>query len=243
MYSVHILLWLLVAPLAQAGECTPLSQPGERCRVLMSHLRPTQGAIGLVDVQVKRLDLQEAGSTLLKEERAPLVVGPNGNFYLIDKHHLTYAAYQEGWRHTYGEVVANLSDLSESEFWKEMQRRNWTRLKGPKGEVLSPDELPKHIRGLKDDPYRSLAWLVRKSDAFQKKDIPFAEFEWADFFRSRIRIADGRDGWERAVDRALALALTEEVEHLPGSKPVAPSRRNMRHRECWQIFQALSGWK
>jgi hypothetical protein len=37
--------------------------------------------------------------------------------------------------------------------------------------------------GMRDDPYRSLAALVRKSGGYEKSTRPFSEFVWANHFR------------------------------------------------------------
>ena len=52
---------------------------------------------------------------------------------------------------------------------------------------LGPHEprlLPEDIRGLADDPYRSLAWALRHAGAYEKTDLAFSEFKWADFLRT-----------------------------------------------------------
>src|SRR5580704_12289009 len=77
--------------------------------------------------------------------------------------------------------------------------------------------LPRDIRGLADDPYRSIAWFVRKSGAFENSDRNFAEFQWANFFRSR-RLLDryGPQGMPRALIKAAKLAQSPAAKHLPG---------------------------
>ena len=39
---------------------------------------------------------------------------------------------------------------------------------------------------LQNDPYRSLAGLVRMAGGYAKVEAPFSEFLWADFFRPRV---------------------------------------------------------
>jgi hypothetical protein len=56
------------------------------------------------------------------------------------------------------------------------------------GGVIAPDALPTSLEQLPDDPYRTLAWMVRKRDGFcralmQQKE--FAEFIWADWMRGQ----------------------------------------------------------
>ena len=36
---------------------------------------------------------------------------------------------------------------------------------------------------LVDDPYRSLAGLARKAGTYDKVDVPFTEFKWANYLR------------------------------------------------------------
>jgi len=99
--------------------------------------------------------------------------------------------------------------------------------------------LPKHIRDLEFDPYRSLAWLVRDRHGYMKNNTPFSEFKWANYFRTRIlpirELEAGRttfhdfafeiskngnveltDEGEDIVDEALFMAIGPEAAGLPG---------------------------
>jgi hypothetical protein len=73
-----------------------------------------------------------------------------------------------------------------------------------------------NVRGLADDPYRSLAWAVREAGGFTKVDVPFFEFKWADFFRKRIVIERTENGPKKAFEEAMKLARSSEASHLPG---------------------------
>src|SRR5476651_713504 len=68
------------------------------------------------------------------------------------------------------------------EFWKQLQSEGWIYLhdqfgKGPH----APELLPVDIRGMADDPFRSLAWELRQVKGYTKVDRPFCEFSWANF--------------------------------------------------------------
>jgi hypothetical protein len=77
--------------------------------------------------------------------------------------------------------------------------------------------LPNDIRGLADDPYRSLAWLVRKEGGYLNSDEPFAEYKWANLFRRRRLLeSKGRRGLVRAVKQSLDLARSPAARRLPG---------------------------
>lgn len=220
--------------------CNPATPKGRKCRVLIDEVRPTQFGLGMVDVQAKREELEEQGASLLRKSRAQIVIGPGGEYFLIDKHHLTRAAHMDGWSHTYAEIVENFSDKTPEEFWKVMEERHWVHLVGHDGKPRVRSSLPRHISMLKDDPYRSLAWVVRQSEAFLKTKKPFAEFEWADFFRNRIKIAPGRKGWEEAVQAGIKLATEEVSNHLPGADSVPEARQAMVQAACWENFKRLN---
>jgi hypothetical protein len=84
------------------------------------------------------------------------------------------------------------------------------------------------VRGLTDDPYRSLAGAVREAKAFDKSNKPFAEFLWANFFRGLgpdgtrqrppIHIGPGAEGFRRAVEEGKLWAHLPQASHLPGYK-------------------------
>ncbi len=84
------------------------------------------------------------------------------------------------------------------------------------GRRYGVDALPKHVKGLVDDPYRSLAGYVRDAGGYVKTETAFAEFLWADFFRHRMSIGPGPQGFDAAVRKALALAHDPAAHHLPG---------------------------
>ena len=66
--------------------------------------------------------------------------------------------------------------------------------------------LPKDLQCLKDDPYRSLAGFVRVAGGYRKTPAPFAEFQWADFFRTRIGAKALRKRFDRSVAKGVRLA-------------------------------------
>lgn len=235
-----LLILLLCPGMAAAELCEPGTPKGEKCRIAIRDIRPTQFGVGMVDVRAKREEFRQGkkhAKNYLKENRAKIVIGPGGKYYLIDRHHLTRAAYMEGRAETYAEIVDNLAHMDEVKFWKTMEERRWVRLSDETGKARKLAELPRHIKDLKDDPYRSLAWVIRQSDAFRKTEIPFAEFEWADYFRKRIPIEPGK--WDEAVKEAIRLATMQGTKHLPGHEPIPGPRRLAVQAKCWENFKNL----
>jgi len=185
-------------------------------------LRTTQMAAGMKEVDHKTdklLALKQDAHELkhyLKSNPVPVVIGPGGRMYIIDHHHLVRAAWASGVSEVYVEIRSDLSDLPESAFWKRMSEEHWVYPYDHDGKLHDVRDLPQDVRGLEDNPYRSVAWAVREQEGFQKTDAPFMEFKWADFFRARLKTDPRHRGFEAAVSEALALAKSPEAKLLPG---------------------------
>jgi hypothetical protein len=108
--------------------------------------------------------------------------------------------------------------MSRPEFWRFMSSRNFTHLYDQFGEgPHDPLYLPADIRGLSDDPYRSLAWMAQCEDAFEKSDARYYEFEWAQLLRRhKLLSPDGRAQLPRAVPEAVRLCRSRAAKQLPG---------------------------
>ena len=122
-----------------------------------------------------------------------------------------------------------------------MHQSNWVYLFDENGGgPQAPATLPRHIKDLKHDPYRSLAWLVRDHHGYLKNDAPFSEFKWANFFRTHILLDQDllagkhtfdefrassvdehgtlelTDDGKEVIDEAMFLASSAEARGLPG---------------------------
>ena len=193
-----------------------------RHRVL--DLRPTQFAVGMLEVEEK---IAVVCAMKRKRQRAyvddnpvPVVVGPRGDLYVVDHHHFLTVCYHCGIKKVRVKIVDDLSGrrMSYRQFWRWMFRSRNTYPfcrfgEGPREALY----LPRDVRGLADDPYRSLAWFVRKAGGFANSERNFAEFRWANFFRTR-KLLDrhGPLGMPRALLRAVALAQSPAAKDLPG---------------------------
>ena len=133
-------------------------------------------------------------------------------------HHLARALADENVKKTYCKIVANFSNLGKRDFWKKMESSSWVYLYDQTGHgPRSYLDLPVTVKGLRDDPYRSLAGAVREADGYKKSNIPFTEFKWANFFRSRITIKGHSDNhFKEAVKEAIKLAKSTQARGLPG---------------------------
>jgi hypothetical protein len=188
--------------------------------VAIDDLRPTQITVGMREVEAKRRNWREKGglkgAEFLGKHMIPVIMGPKGRYYVIDNHHLSRALLEEGVESVLVNCVANLKRLAPAEFWSVMDNRNWMHPFDGHGVRQPPDALPKGIKQLVDDPFRSLAGELRHAGGFAKDTTPFSEFLWADFLRRRLKRKDVEKAFDDALASALTLAKSEEADHLPG---------------------------
>ena len=187
-------------------------------------LKPTQFSVGLLEVEYKVIRLKRMSAKKLRKTidatPVPVVISPWGELCVTDHHHFLFACWHAGIRKVRVEVVKDYSKvrLGHEKFWSKMARQHYAYLydqfgSGPR----SPLYLPMDIRGMSDDPYRSLAWMVRKEGGFENCDETFSEFKWADFFRKRELLeTHGRKGFSDALARAIRLARSAAAKDLPG---------------------------
>jgi hypothetical protein len=183
-------------------------------------LRPTQMTLGMHEVYQKRDAWKQKASRdlakFLASHMVPVIIGLEKEYYLIDHHHLARALYEEGVNSVFVAVVADLSRLPPDHFWNMMDFHGWTHPYDSKGRRQPYSELPKTIKGMEDDPYRSLAGELRNSGGFAKDSTPFSEFLWADFLRRNIKAKAIRADFKAAMTDALALAKSGDADYLPG---------------------------
>jgi hypothetical protein len=152
----------------------------------------------------------------LERKPIPAVRGPGDFLYIIDHHHLSLALWQTQVDHAYVEIVDDLSRLTRERFWARMEDEGRLHPFDEAGRRIDPERLPSRLTGLRNDPYRDLAWSVREYGGFEKNEAPYSEFFWASFFRSRITLGAVRSDYDWAVSRAIKLARTGEAAALPG---------------------------
>jgi hypothetical protein len=209
-----------------------------KTKVPILSLRPTQFAIGMLEVDEKIAEAKTLSKKDLrryvKETRVPVVVSPDGELYVVDRHHFLSVCYHMGMKKAYVEVVKDFTGkkMTYTKFWKWMEsHRSMYPFcqfgEGPRKALY----LPKDIRSLSDDPYRSLAWFVRKAGAFENSDRNFAEFQWANFFRKKgLLDKKGTLGMPEALVEAAKLAQSKEAKGLPGYG-------QLKLEEKWEVLK------
>ena len=173
------------------------SSVNSRCLLFIGDVFPTQFNIGQIVThrRVERIHHHNQRGRLdayLAARVAPLVWGPGNRFFIIDRHHLSYAllnsqlAVEKKYLRAY--IKKDWRHFSEDTFWKKMQNHQWAYLKD-KGSKRHWSELPP-LDQLGDDPHRSLIWLAIRRDVIDKPNDarPFFEFYIADQIREHIHL-------------------------------------------------------
>jgi hypothetical protein len=183
-------------------------------------LRPTQMTLGMAEVALKRKSWKAENPKKLGEFLAahmvPVIVGPGEQRFLIDHHHLARALHDEGVGSVFVTIVADFHRLDTHEFWNMMDFHGWTHPFDGKGRRRDYAHLPKTVKEMEDDPYRSLAGELRNIGGYAKDSQPFSEFVWADFLRRRISPKDVRKDFSGALSAALEFAKSDDASYLPG---------------------------
>ena len=200
----------------------------------IAEISPTQFDVGSKEIQRRKKITGD-----LDEKVGKVVKGPGGVYYLIDGHHLTRARHELGHPDVTVTLVHDWSQMTEEKFWEKMTDPSapLTYLFDATGKKRSYKELPKSIGQLSNDPYRSLAWYVRKAGGFKKGVVPFQEFQWANYFRKKFpNLTDNDIDFHLIAKKAVLLLQSGEARELglPGAR-----KKDYYEKNCQEIFTKL----
>ena len=195
-------------------------------------LRPTQMTAGFAEVALKRRDWaglsKKDRKRLLESHWFPAVLGPRGRNFIVDHHHLGLALHEEGVERVKLMVLDDLSYLAPTIFWRVMEQRAWVHPFDDKGARRAYVDIPTCLTELRDDPYRSLAGMLRTAGGYAKDASPFAEFLWADYLRPHVTRAQIRKDLALALREAQGLAKSPLARYLPGWSGVTVPLSDLR---------------
>lgn len=198
------------------------------CKVHVSELRPTQYAIGSFSIRHKagKIEKEWAQGELeehLEDNSNPAIFGPDAKLWIIDGHHFNYALFMSNTpfekKETFLKVIADYRGKSLDEFKSFMKEKNYVYLKDEQFKPIAFEELPKSLELLKNNPYRSLAWIARKRGWIKKSKTPFAEFQWGEFFKKEgISLTSPFDATKhkKSLKQAKRLSKDSKASALPG---------------------------
>jgi len=192
-------------------------------------LAPTQPTIGRFEVSLKaerfRLmsprDLDGYLDEKRSKDKGVQVVKGQGRFWVVDGHHtLTALDTLPEVRVLHLEQLEDWTGLEEDDFWERMRDGGWVLERGL-GVPVAVKDFPSRLGELTDDPFRSLAWLIRKMGAFEDFKQPYQEFTVADFLREHMVFKPQMNHeYELAALRAYELMRSEEAEKAADDEPL-----------------------
>lgn len=164
------------------------------------------------------------------KESIPVVKAPFG-YIVIDGHHdvLSSLFLEATWLPVH--MIADLSDLSEDQFWDEAERLGWAYLYNLQGQRQIP---PRDFYLLEDDPNRYFAMISARKCLVDKdlinsigaeypiwvkvsNDIPFIELKIADILWQNQIVYSydmGRNPPEEFVEEARRVLLAAEIPEI-----------------------------
>ncbi|WP_446905278.1 ParB-like protein [Aeromonas veronii] len=217
--------WLLLACVLSQGAwalapCQSNTAVGNWCEIGIDALHPTQRGGGQIQVDETQATLAGMSAKQLdkfmKKKEIPVVIAPDGSYWLVDRHHLTKALWQQGVKDARVKVIGRLQD--KANFWSQMQNNHWAWLKDEKGQPLTPEQLPSSIDKLPDYPYRTLAGLLQNAGYFRKdKQVYFVEFAWASWLGKQMQwMPVDSANLAARLQQAKRLACGSDAKDLPG---------------------------
>ena len=204
----------------------PLPPPdpkGELLEVPIASLQPTQLCVGMAEVRSRQRDFSGESAAdrrdYLGTKPVPLVRSRTGAVWMVDRHHRLRALMEIDPSATaFGYVALQLDHDDRHAVLEALHQRGWLYLYDGRGlGPLNPSALPHQLTGLQDDPYRSLVWKLKKEKVIDAEPlIPFHEFRWGAWLRSRALPPFSSEHLEPALPAARALARSNAAAHLAG---------------------------
>ena len=205
----------------------PLPPPSGKAvdllEVPLRALQPTQLCVGMAEIRSRQLDFAQDSSKerrrYLKRKPTPLVRSASGELWMVDRHHRLRALMELDPEATaFGYVVLQLQVAERHAVLHELHQRGWLYLYYGRGlGPLHPTALPTSLSGTQDDPYRSLVWKLKREGLVEAAPlIPFHEFRWGAWLRSRNLPHFSSDRLDPALPAARALVRSQAASHLAG---------------------------
>ncbi|MCT0219024.1 chromosome partitioning protein ParB [Synechococcus sp. CS-1329] len=207
----------------------PLPPPpdgtGGLLQVAVAELRPSQLCIGLAEIRQRQAEFaaesRKNRQRYLRRKPVPLVRDARGALWMVDRHHRLRGLLEiEPDAMAFGYVILQLSSEDPSAALEAMAQRGWLYLHDGRGQgPWPPERLPRSLLGLDDDPYRSLVWKLKQERVIAPAPlIPFHEFRWGAWLRSRCLPPFSSLCLEPALPAARALARSAAASRLAGWK-------------------------
>lgn len=216
---------LLTWPVMAADvPCDATTRAEATCACDVRTLRPLQGALEMEEARDKARKITSKPNKEwqdLVDDPIKVVRGPGGALFITDHHHGADAWRLAGRPIALCQISTRPPFSTEAHFWSDLVADRLVRLADAEGEPLTPAQLPSSLERMPDDPYRTLAWHLRRSGGFCRSHMPqkeFAEFIWADWLRKRPELP--KPGVSASASSllptAMTLARSGAAQNMPG---------------------------
>ena len=201
----------------------PTGDDVDLLEVPLQALQPTQLCVGMAEIRSRQLDFAADDAKqrrrYLKRKPTPLVRSASGEMWMVDRHHRLRALLELDPNATaFGYVVLQLEVSERHAVLEQLHQRGWLYLYDGRGlGPLHPTALPSSLSGTQDDPYRRLVWKLKREGLVAAAPlIPFHEFRWGAWLRSRNLPPFSSERLDPALPAARALVRSQAASHLAG---------------------------
>ena len=201
----------------------PVGDGNDLFEVALADLQPTQMCVGLAEIRSRQRDFadEDPGERrrYLQRKPTPLVRSAAGELWMVDRHHRLRALLElDGSATGFGYIALELACSDRTEVLEALHQRGWLYLYDGRGlGPLAPTALPRRLTETQDDPYRSLVWKLKREGVIAAAPlIPFHEFRWGAWLRSRTLPPFSSERLEPALPAARTLARSAAASHLAG---------------------------
>ncbi len=194
-------------------------------KVKIKDLKPTQICVGFAEVwnRIKEFseETTEERLSYLQQKPVPIVKNLNDDLWMLDRHHRLSALINiDEESEAYCYIVATINTSYYLESLDFLKKKGWLYLYNSKGIGPQPPEsLPQKLSDMEDDPYRSLVWKLKEQGYIQRKRfIPYHEFRWSAWLRTRSLPPFNSVNLNPALTTARRLVSSQAARHIEGWK-------------------------
>tara|TARA_Y100001968_G_C19360877_1_gene719737 strand:+ start:503 stop:1159 length:657 start_codon:yes stop_codon:yes gene_type:complete len=208
------------------SEYSQIPKPNSKNKIFkikVKHLRPTQICVGFSEVLARKKEFiketEKERLEYLHSKPTPIVTDKNNNLWILDRHHRLRALIEiDNNAEAYGYIVSKLNTTDISTTLNYLLKQGWLYLYDSRGKgPQTTKSLPHNLLKMQDDPFRSLVWKLKKEGFILPQPlIPYNEFEWSKWLRTRPLPPFNSKNLHPAVSIAQHLVCSKTASHLPG---------------------------
>ena len=197
----------------------------ENFKLAVKDLHPTQLCVGLAEVLHRQKEFSQESTKkkleYLQTKPIPIVCDRKNELWMLDRHHRLRAILEiDNNAEAYGYIVAETNTNETYKSLEFLSNKGWLYLYDNRGRGPYPSSsLPKSLLGMEDDSYRSLVWKLKREGLILPSPlIPYHEFRWSSWLRTRSLPPFNSRNLSPALSIARELVRSKNASHLAGWK-------------------------